>query len=252
MFFNKRRQKAHTFSETHHTSKREGTMDLPVSRVAVLLNSKGIEALDCRDYDLAAQEFARSLSLVKKAIAECEEEMQVEDFVSAGVQTPCFFERQAEETQDCDISKDFHMGNYVFRNPMIVGAPEDSCFSTLTLLSLPILYNLALAHHLKALSSNNCAESLRRAHFLYELVLSLNESEGIEFNIIQTMAIVNNLGQVHRTLGSQDRAQLCFQHLLSTIMFVNDMHVGHELNLEGFIANVVPLILPESKCASAA
>ena len=95
---------------------------------------------------------------------------------------------------------------------------------------------------------------LKRALRLYEFAYHVQTKEQISLNNMQTMALVNNIGHIHRVLKNEEEASQCFQHLLSVIMYVVGDCGERESNdhLDGFLANVMPLILQQSPSASAA
>jgi hypothetical protein len=67
------------------------------------------------------------------------------------------------------------------------------------------------------------------------------------------MAIANNLGQIHTALGDEEKSRQCFQHLLSSIMFLNQSGDRDSVEqMDGFIANIMPLILMGSSAPAAA
>ncbi len=148
--------------------------------------------------------------------------------------------------------------------------------------TLIIMYNLALAHHLKAIVMNdsqsfNILEGysmkvLKQSLKLYELTYQLHcentcefeqqptlqchQKEPAEHSIASlrfTMIIFNNLGQIHRAAGNAEKHRTCLQHLLSTIMYMvdNQIVILDSSEMDGFYQNVSPLIVP-SNCARAA
>jgi hypothetical protein len=123
-------------------------------------------------------------------------------------------------------------------------------------LSLIITFNIALAHHLGALSEDtpNRRGRLRKILHLYELAYkwqtelerSNSSCDDPRTNVVGhpchhhhhhraapessavaslrfNMIVCNNLGQVHRLVDDRSRSYLrCLEHLLSTVMFVVD------------------------------
>jgi hypothetical protein len=109
-------------------------------------------------------------------------------------------------------------------------------------LSLIVILNLALAHHLKGLATT-CDDNdddgddevdaalLKKALRLYELAYQLHidstsderyfhsETERIG-TLVFTMIVSNNLGEIHRVARNDRKHKLCLQHLLSTIMYM--------------------------------
>ena len=126
-------------------------------------------------------------------------------------------------------------------------------YAFLIKLSFIQLYNLALSHHLCGLRRQSQEHSLRKAISLYELAYTIHVSEDVELTILQSMAIVNNLGQLHKRLNDIEKSHQCFENLLTTLMFVKDCGEQdcHQL-LDGFLSNVMSVILCGAKPAPAA
>jgi len=151
-------------------------------------------------------------------------------------------------------------------------------------LSLIILYNLALAHHLKAISiisqsecdvlsspsDKNKKQGLKIALQLYKLAYQLlldhvqlatsrtgTHPEEYDYqnsgSLRFTMIISNNLGEIHRVTGNATKHKLCLHHLLSTIMFMVDckLIVLDSSEMDGFYHNVLQIIVADV-CAKAA
>jgi tetratricopeptide (TPR) repeat protein len=123
--------------------------------------------------------------------------------------------------------------------------------------SIAIMFNLALAHHLNAIygSFNRSLSTLEQAIALYELAYSVHMQEDADLNIEFTMAIINNLGHLHRLLGDEQKASQCFQHLLSTILFLRSYGGQHPdcicRHTDTFVYSVSHLILRETAAAAA-
>lgn len=172
----------------------------------------------------------------------------------------------------------------IFREPILVGGdrPFHDPFDAKTCeqLSHVAIYNLALAHHLKAVQltlhiqqqkqeqwyfpSSSAAvaaasismhersrrEYLHKALSLYEYSHQISTRESIEADVpvIHTMALIGNLGQIYYELGDHKRAELCMKSLLSSMMYVVDC--GNRDNFEvlagpvcdGFFRMLQPLI----------
>jgi hypothetical protein len=120
-------------------------------------------------------------------------------------------------------------------------------------LSMIILLNLAIAHHMSAVQNQNCRQKLQQALQLYEIAHRLQLEEEIGSPRV-TMIISNNVGEIHRSVSNHDKHQLCLQHLLSTMMFMIDSHVAiGSGELEGFFRNTSQLISRNTmSCAEAA
>jgi len=136
-------------------------------------------------------------------------------------------------------------------------------------LSYVIIYNLALAHHLKSVELAACLscssssgsvltdrstkqlQNLRRVYLhkalsLYEHShqILMKQSINIGVPVIHSMALVSNLSQIHHALGDHGKAEMCMQYLLSTIMYVIDCGNVDALgnSMDGFFNMILPLI----------
>jgi tetratricopeptide (TPR) repeat protein len=123
--------------------------------------------------------------------------------------------------------------------------------------SIAIMFNLALAHHLIALYGpfNRYVCTLEQAIDLYELAYTVQMNEDAKLSIEFSMAIINNLGHIHRLLGDEDRGSQCFRHLLSTIFFFRsygERHVNSDCcHTDTFVYSVSHLILQKAVAAAA-
>jgi hypothetical protein len=172
---------------------------------------------------------------------------------------------------------------FVHRFPLLIPkcCIEEACDIGFTL-SWIILYNLALAHHLKAVSMDDptceCGSRsnkskmgiLKQALRLYELAYQLHvdhirvpklhagthekeQDRRMIDSLRFTMIISNNLGEIHREAGNMTKHRMCLQHLLSAIMYMVDKNIValDSSEMDGFYRNVSP-ILDSNKCARAA
>lgn len=126
-------------------------------------------------------------------------------------------------------------------------------------LPLIISFNLALAHHLKALEERKRRgvmnlKALKDVLKLYEISYSFHRAKqevdnqrSLRFDMI----LANNLGEIHRLVGNQSKYQMCLELLLSAIMYMVDCGLNEPIELDGFFRNTSHLIL-QGKCAGAA
>merc|ERR1712137_1485789 len=158
-----------------------------------------------------------------------------------------------------------------------------------SVLFLIILFNLALAHHLKASSttamssspadSKGMAKAIQKSLMLYQLVLEywsklqlrMEESTDASSMTIGNktnhyssiwfrMILHNNLCQIYQWTQKPAKATKCLQDLLSTVMVATDQSIlhgrgnlpkGFVTDMEGFLANASALTFHE-RCAKAA
>jgi len=135
-------------------------------------------------------------------------------------------------------------------------------------LPLIITFNLALAHHLNTIEGmakkndhNINPEQLQKILRLYELTYrwqtDSEDDESVD-SIYFSLAIANNLAEIHRVTNNKQKHLLCLEHLLSTIMYVVDCNdetqsrdSASPMELEGFFQNASELILHEQAAGAA-
>jgi hypothetical protein len=78
-------------------------------------------------------------------------------------------------------------------------------------LSLIIILNLAIAHHLSAMQNQNCRRRLQKALQLYEFAHYLQMEEDDICSPRATMIIANNVGEIHWALDNQSKHTICLQ-----------------------------------------
>jgi len=150
----------------------------------------------------------------------------------------------------------------VFREPIMTLSHKTLDHEVCRELTYVCLYNLALAYHLKSfdIEPSLKASETRRAHLgkalcLYELsqMLEMERSITIRVNALHSMALVSNLRHIHNELGNMEKADMCSQHLLSTLMYL--LYCGEAdvlgSSIEAFYDVLLPLI-SKSITASAA
>jgi hypothetical protein len=239
-------------------------MSTRTAQTAMSHNNEGISHLEKQNFEAAAKSFSKGLSLIKRVLSSGEwDDLTSKVFRDSSSQiTPVcqFYKLQGLDSSmavDDEEERPDSLGQegFVFKEPiMILPQPLDiPGYSYFVKLSFIQLYNLALSHHLCALQKPNQEPFLRKALSLYELAYTIHVSEDVELSILQSMAIVNNLGFLHRRLDNEEKANQCFDNLLTTLMFVKDC--GEQDNrqmLDGFLSNVMSLILSGHKSAAAA
>jgi TPR repeat protein len=152
------------------------------------------------------------------------------------------------ETLDSDHTED----RFIYRRPIYSSHKSiGEAHSTGVTLSLIILLNLAMAHHLSAIHQQLCRRRLQKALQLYELAHQLQLEEGI-CSPRATLIVANNVGEIHRAVENHAKHAMCMQNLLSTMMYMIDCRIpASSIELEGFFRNTSQLIL-HNNCAGAA
>ena len=159
-----------------------------------------------------------------------------------------------------DGDDDDDKGPFVFQSPILVGYAATACldgpddFNSLVKFSAAILFNLALSYHLAAMvmprdttpTKDRQARLLRKALTFYKLAYTMMQ-DTCNDGVTETMAISNNLGHVQLTVGDETKAQQCYEHLLSTIMFVSDAGGRNSVpHFDGFFQSVQTMVLGRS------
>jgi hypothetical protein len=127
-------------------------------------------------------------------------------------------------------------------------------------LAYVILYNLALSHHLKSLesgTSSSITPNIRRAYLrkalsLYEhsQLIQMERAITIGVDVVHSMALVNSLGHIYHELGYPQKAKICRQYLLSTMMYI--IHRGELDILGNSVEGFFDMILAKATTAPAA
>lgn len=233
-----------------------------IAKLASILNKEGIQYMNDGRYVDAIGTISKALNVVKKNITDADDENDC-DICCVCTSTP----RSGFVKLDpmCIVSPNATITNssyFMSSNAIYMQTPTEDCYITLqyfTTQSFILLYNLALAYHLSALHHHDdemSTRALRKAASLYELAYSFHENEGIQCSIIQIMSIMNNLGHIHIMLHNPNAAKHYFQHLLSTIMYVNvtcggNFHSSCD-DIDGFVNNALSFMVTEEANASAA
>lgn len=100
-------------------------------------------------------------------------------------------------------------------------------------LTVMILFNLAIAHQLLAMSTpaiflDARIEFLDKALSIYELTnkahnsCGCSESAGLRLK----MLVMNNLGEIHRMSGNPKKYQMCLEYIMRGVMFI--LHGHHD------------------------
>ena len=151
-------------------------------------------------------------------------------------------------SDDCSVQD----GGFIYRRPVEVDTNSIQEGHNMGVnLSLIVIFNLALAHQLRAIdqiastSSSADQKLLQKALQLYELAYQLHLDECQDStnydrvgSLRFTMIVSNNLGEIHRIAGRQEKHEMCLQHLLQTIMYLVDSQTAIDsIDLDGFFRN---------------
>jgi hypothetical protein len=244
---------------------------------AIELNSQAVALIANRSFEAAIHTLTDALLASKKILHDSVDEA---DMVASARRSldQCMIPSKQENRVDSNSS---HLGDadsdsdadecvkqeeqgkhfYVYRRAIRIPISiKEATFESSVLISVIIMFNLALAHQLMALeiinkqqASFNGENLLRKAAKLYGLAFNLQRDEGMENTILFTLATINNLGAIYQCLNESAAANKCFQHLLSTLMFLieaGERPPGGEF--EGYFRNTSNLIFHLGSAAAAA
>jgi tetratricopeptide (TPR) repeat protein len=244
-------------------------MHLSSAIAASEFNNKGLYLLENGLYSQAVIAFSQGVVIVKQVLAEEEEEDASFDSAMAQAcsESPpmpeCFFHQQQNSQLTSDYTHDtlLYEEPFLFKAPIYIQSTPDtiaSGFAATTKyfikLSFILLYNLALAHHLRAATEpKSKTKRLQKAMKLYEIAFTM-QLQDLDLSVLQVMAISNNLGHIHTILRNETKSRRCFEHLLQSILLCQHPQEEDEpaVPLDGFLTNVMPFMLNGLASAPAA
>lgn len=203
----------------------------------------GVDLFELGLLDEAVLAFADAMALTKHAI-HWDDESEHDDFYDLDGPFQPQFGRN-------ELMAQHNNGLFIFLNPIKIPCllPRTKLRKTLSLISI---FNLAICNHQCAILRNLDRDQLRKALHLYELAYAIQMQEGIDMTLTPTMIIMSNVGHIHKLLGNEDNAMQCFQHLLSTLMFLVEAgERDHIFEFDGFFENVLTTIYAHSPAAAA-
>jgi tetratricopeptide (TPR) repeat protein len=227
------------------------------------LNNEGARLICKGQYDKALPTFLEAMSTVKQivvdenTIAGNRDEDTVMDSTSeycAGT-VSCMEAESSTSPEEAASCEDESSHCFVFRKPLVMSLDTDECAGhrAVAKLSVIMMFNMALSHHLSALKHHNNASQLRAALMLYEHAYQLLQNEQVEICVFYNLALSNNLGQVLKAMKRQPEARQCFEQLLSSLLFlVQYCNDEEKARLEEFFRSASPCILGNTKAAPAA
>jgi hypothetical protein len=213
------------------------------NQIAIQQNNSAVSLIADGDYDAAISGLSSALKTCKQIMGEADEHNQP---VKTSLDQ-CMAQSPATQAK---ASNEDENDQYMYRQPIHIPLSIESNYQASIMVSVMIIFNLALAHQLSAVGNNKKQSKLGKAAKLYELCFSLQRDEHFENNVLFTMATVNNLGIIHHKLNDGETANKCFEYLLSTLMFLIDCGEGDACELDGFLRNVSILI--SAPCSAAA
>jgi tetratricopeptide (TPR) repeat protein len=227
---------------------------------AIRLNNKGVSYLTHSRYDEATTALGTALNLVKASlIYEYDDEarhrkqaglnplsrhisMAWVEFLLLEV-VPLFSLSCCGEEEDRNKPSS-PQPSYVCFSPVEISESLDEVGSIeFQNFSLLIIFNLALAYHMKAIQHSEHKDFVR-ALKLYEILCQSQDDDQNELPLLHYMALVNNMGHIHLYLQDMAKSKQCFEHLLASLMYAAEIGEGKETlqRFEGFLLNALTLV----------
>ena len=229
-----------TGRESHHNT--TSRMDRAAETLTVRYINLGCAKYARNEMKQATMAFSDALAMAEH-IQDSEDDMKRPQHDSLGPFEPQFERHCFLKSLDSDFA--------LFLYPISLQASVP-CSKVKKTLLLIVLFNLAICNHRKAIESGKEGKRLRKALKLYELAYAIQMQEAIDMTLTATMIIMSNVGHIHKVLGNDDDATQCFQHLLSTLMFLVEAGERHMVSeFDGFFKNVLKTVYSNSPAAAA-
>lgn len=215
----------------------------------IIVCNEGVDFIRTSNYDRAMDFLHHGLVMLKDVMMSGFEAETV-----PGPATPTFQFIFTHDGATEKAERDVITGEMVvFQEPIFIRSQSSgetlASWEFSSKLSFAILYNLALAHHLDAQVTQH-SSGFARALALYKTAYKI-QMEGSYFTCLETMAVLNNMGQIYKSLNDENASRLCFECLVSNVMLLRDRG-GTLEECSGFFASVLPSILTDFSCAGAA
>ena len=126
-----------------------------------------------------------------------------------------------------DTTDDERDDVFIYRHPIQLPLSMSTVLSHPLKISVAIVFNLALAHHLIYLKKANKYSEivLRKAAKLYEYALRLDQSQKTRNpSVLLLLVTASNCGQIQLLLNEEQQAKECFRRLFSTLIYLRDCH----------------------------
>lgn len=237
----------------------------------VALNNAGVDCISQNRFNEATAYFNEALKLTKTLLTQhehaateqqdaphrCNQHCNSLESCALPIQVPP--STRGSSTSDRDVwlsDSKTPDGNafLVYCTPQVLQYGQDKSIRSLNYVSAMILFNLALAHHLKALSLPLSQAAYTTAAKLYEHTYRVAEQESRVGNLI-LLAILNNLAHIHLRMECRDDAERLCGILWSVVVEAAECESQRPegaLLIEGLYTNVIHVTVRHSQSAAAA
>jgi len=221
-----------------------------------VLNKEAISMMQHGKYDSAVAVFTSALQQLtaysrRFKDKDCEDETSLPlNFSICGVHFSADEGLESKPPHKTSDDRSDSSGRYFVKNPLQIRTNLVLSKETIQALSYTALFNFALTYHLWGLETAN-DEHLVRAIKIYKVSHSIISSEGVQASSRLFMTLVCNTGHAFFAIGDHFQANKCFHVLLQAVLCIVDGGTHDEKVDEGFIANVIHLILTQQACPAA-
>lgn len=224
------------------------------------INNIAVKQMESGDIDGAIATFTVAVRASKQLMVKSrdeEEDLKTQDGTSDEQKLDNLMRISHPDNDSMDCREEMAQDQcYMYRRAIQVTEDDiEDDYESRIVLSVVILFNLALSNHLSAeMEDDETRKSLklRKAAKLYEMTYNLHQDASIGLNPLFLLATVNNLGVIYQTMNQQETAQELFRTLLSTILFLTDCGEGKVVSeFGGFFQNVSGFIFSECTAAAA-
>jgi tetratricopeptide (TPR) repeat protein len=216
-----------------------------IEKTAISMNNQGASLID-------AGRTLEAISILSSALKYFQQQLFSEPEDTSVMLGHC----SLDEMMSRNITRDTQEGSYTnsgFVHRRSIHVQQDTlCNARCSfVIAVAILFNLALAHHLTGVEKSRNPVLLQKAVKLYEHAHKLvRGTQGVgKDSVLFHLAVINNLGQLHKELKQDVLAEKCFHQLLSLLMYLLDSSREEQGTLlsssyEEFLSNVYHLIIP--------
>ena len=200
---------------------------------AIQQNNLAVSLIAAGDFDAAINHLSNALKTYKQVVPDADEH----DHPAA---TNCSLDecmaQSAAKAKSVSMDEEENV-HYMYQQAIHIPLNIEFSYQSTIMVSVMIIFNLALANQLSAVGSNKSQSQLKKATKLYELAFNLQRDENFANNVFFSMATVNNIGLIYHKLNDRETGNKYFEHLLSTLMFLIDRGENGFCEIGGFLRN---------------
>jgi hypothetical protein len=220
------------------------TLATPIAR-----NNRAVAMINAGEIEAAISTICEALHTSRYLVEEAEETTHFTLHLTLdGLMTNCVHLHNSGDSQE--------QKTFMHRCAIHIDdtAEDTTCsYESRAVVSAVLIFNLALAYQLAAAKTTTGNDRyLKKAAKLYGLANRMSHEEQLESSTLFSMTCINNMGLVYQDLRDIVAAQKCFEHLLSTLMFLVDCGEADVVpDMDGFLMNTSHLVVAQASAAAA-